>query len=66
MIHLARRGAVPAADARLAKGVAWLKAQQRESGRWFARSLNEDGKHFLSHAGTAFALLALHACGESR
>ena len=66
VIHLARLGGVPAADARLAKGIRWLKTQQRESGRWFTRSLNEDGKHYLSHAGTAFALLALHACGESR
>jgi squalene-hopene/tetraprenyl-beta-curcumene cyclase len=55
---------VPAGDVRLAKGVAWLKGAQRESGRWFARSLKEDGRHFLSHAATAFALLALEACAK--
>ena len=26
----------------LVKGIAWLKANQRESGRWFTRSLNND------------------------
>ncbi len=66
VIHLARLGNIPASDARLSKGIAWLKSNQRESGRWFTRSLNEDGRHFLSHAATSFALLALHACGESR
>ncbi len=65
VVYVARQAGVPATDERLKKGVAWLKAQQRESGRWYTRSPNKDGKHFLSHAGTAFALLALHACGET-
>ena len=30
-----------------------------ESGRWFTRSLNRDNYHFLTHAGTAFAVMAL-------
>jgi squalene-hopene/tetraprenyl-beta-curcumene cyclase len=66
VIHLARLGGIPATDERIAKGIAWLKANQRQSGRWFTRSLNKDGKSFLTHAGTAFALLALHACGEMK
>lgn len=41
------------------KGLAWIKGNQRESGRWFTRSLHSDSKHFLSHAGTAFAVMAL-------
>lgn len=64
VLYLARLGGVPAGDVRLTRGVTWLKGAQRESGRWFARSLNEDGKHFLSHAATAFALLALRACEQ--
>jgi squalene-hopene/tetraprenyl-beta-curcumene cyclase len=60
--YLARLSGVPADDARLRKGIDWLKTHQRESGRWYTRSPNKDSKHFLSHAGTAFALLALHAC----
>jgi squalene-hopene/tetraprenyl-beta-curcumene cyclase len=66
VIHLARLGGIPATDERIARGIAWLKTNQRQSGRWFTRSLNKDGKSFLTHAGTAFALLALHACGEAR
>jgi squalene-hopene/tetraprenyl-beta-curcumene cyclase len=66
VIHLARLGGVPASDERIAKGIAWLKANQRQSGRWFTRSLNKDGRSFLTHAGTAFALSALHACGETK
>lgn len=63
-ISMARLAGVPATDERLRKGILWLKTHQRESGRWFTRSLSTDSKHFLSHAGTAFALLALHECGE--
>ena len=45
-------------------GVAWLKTHQRASGRWYTRSLNKDNEHFISHAGSAFAVMALAACGE--
>jgi squalene-hopene/tetraprenyl-beta-curcumene cyclase len=51
-------------DERLQRGIAWLKSSQRTSGRWYARSLNKDSKHFISHAGTAFAVRALAACEE--
>lgn len=63
-IYVLRRAGLPADDARLAKGIAWLKANQRESGRWFTRSLYKDSTHFLSHAGTAFAIMALAECGQ--
>ena len=66
VLHLARLGGVPSSDERIARGIRWLKTHQRESGRWFTRSLNRDGRSFLSHAGTAFALAALHAAGEGR
>ena len=62
VIYVLRRAGLPADDSRLQRGVAWLKANQRESGRWFTRSLNKDNKHFITHAGTAFALLALTSC----
>ncbi|HXT58985.1 MAG TPA: prenyltransferase/squalene oxidase repeat-containing protein [Pirellulales bacterium] len=64
VIYVLRRAGLPADDARLQRGIAWLKANQRESGRWFTRSLNKDSKHFISHAGTAFALLALASPDE--
>ncbi|HEX7897609.1 MAG TPA: prenyltransferase/squalene oxidase repeat-containing protein [Planctomycetota bacterium] len=53
-------------DARVKPGVEWLKANQRESGRWFTRSLSDDDYHFLTHVGTAYAVMALEACGELR
>lgn len=61
-IFVLRRAGVAADDPALVKGIAWLKSNQRESGRWFARSLYRDNKHYLSHAGTAFAVMAIQAC----
>jgi squalene-hopene/tetraprenyl-beta-curcumene cyclase len=43
--------------------VTWLKANQRESGRWFTRSLNNDKAHYITNAGTAFCVLALSEGG---
>ncbi|MFO0969532.1 MAG: hypothetical protein U0793_28575 [Gemmataceae bacterium] len=63
-IFVLRRAGVAPSDPALQKGIAWIKTNQRESGRWFARSLNRDSKHFLTHAGTAFAVMALAACEE--
>lgn len=51
-------------DAAVAKGVKWLKANQRESGRWYTRSLNNDADHYIANAGTAFCVLALDAAGR--
>ena len=64
MIYVLRRSGVPAADKRIGRGIAWLKSHQRQSGRWFTRSLNRDNHHFITHAGTAFAVMALGACDE--
>jgi squalene-hopene/tetraprenyl-beta-curcumene cyclase len=61
-IVLARESGIPADDARIARGIAWLKSQQRESGRWFTRSLHKDSKHYITHAGTSLAIMALTAC----
>lgn len=63
VVYVLRRAGVAADDPAVAQGIAWLKNNQRASGRWFTRSLNRDSKHFISHAGTAFAVLALDACG---
>jgi squalene-hopene/tetraprenyl-beta-curcumene cyclase len=59
--YVLRVAGVPADDVRLKKSVAWLKTNQRESGRWFTRSLFKDNRHFISHAGTAFAVMAIAA-----
>ena len=64
VVFVARQAGVLASDPRLVRGVSWLKKNQRESGRWFTRSPTKNSKHFISNAGTAFAVMALHACGE--
>lgn len=58
-----REAGVPADDPAIGRGVAWLLANQRESGRWWTRSLNTDSWHFITYSGTALPLLALDACG---
>jgi squalene-hopene/tetraprenyl-beta-curcumene cyclase len=62
VLYVLRQAGVAATAEPIQRGVAWLKANQRESGRWFTRSLNRDGRHYISNAGTAFAILALKSC----
>jgi len=62
VIFVLRQANVPASDPRIQKGIVWLKANQRESGRWFTRSLHKDSKHYITHAGTAFAVMAIGEC----
>lgn len=61
-IYVARAARVPAADARIEKGIRWLSLNQRRSGRWFTKSPTMDSRHYLSNAGTAFAVMAIQAC----
>ena len=63
VLFVLQKGGVPATDPRIEKGIAWLKMNQRESGRWFTRSLHKDNHHFLTHAGSAFAVMALGEAG---
>jgi squalene-hopene/tetraprenyl-beta-curcumene cyclase len=51
-------------DPRLVKAVAWLKNNQRASGRWWTKSLNTEQYHFITYSGTAFPLWALSLCDE--
>ncbi|MFO0947565.1 MAG: squalene--hopene cyclase [Planctomycetota bacterium] len=63
VVYLARKKGLAADDPRLARGIAWLKANQRESGRWFTPSPTKDGKNYITNAGTAMAVLALQEEG---
>lgn len=65
VIWIAVNAGVPVADERIQKGVGWLKTNQRESGRWFTPSPTKDSKHFITNTGTAWAVMALDACGET-
>jgi squalene-hopene/tetraprenyl-beta-curcumene cyclase len=61
-VYVLRQAGKPVNDDAVQRGVAWLKKNQRASGRWFTQSLNTNYAHYVSHAGTAFAMMALQAC----
>ena len=63
-VFVLRQAGIPASDPCLRRGAGWLRANQRASGRWFTRSLSNDKHHFITHAGTAFAVLALRGCEQ--
>ena len=56
-----QKAGVPVANEPMRRGVSWLRTNQRESGRWFTRSVNADRAHYLTNAGTAYAVMALQA-----
>jgi squalene-hopene/tetraprenyl-beta-curcumene cyclase len=66
VVYVLRQAGAAKTDDAIQRGVKWLKTNQRESGRWFTQSLNTDRSHYISHAGTAFAVMALKACEEER
>jgi squalene-hopene/tetraprenyl-beta-curcumene cyclase len=60
-----RNAGVPAHDPALKQGIAWLKTSQRASGRWFQPSFVGRPDNLISNSATAWAVLALSACGEA-
>jgi len=62
-IVVLRDAGVPVDDPRIQRAVAWLRTNQRASGRWWTRSLNRDRLHFITYSGTCYAMLALAKCG---
>ncbi|GAC1473955.1 MAG: terpene cyclase/mutase family protein [Isosphaeraceae bacterium] len=63
VVYVLRQAGVGAEHEAVQRGVDWLKGHQRVSGRWFTRSPTVDKAHYITHAGTGFAVLALRACG---
>ena len=57
-----REAGIPAKDPRIQRGIAWLKTNQRVSGRWWTRSLNTDKYHFITYTGTLYPIAALAKC----
>ena len=57
-----RDAGIPAQDPRIQRAVQWLLTHQRQSGRWWTRSLNTDKWHFITYSGTCYPLLALAKC----
>lgn len=63
-IVLMRQSGVPASDERIQRGIAWLKKEQRVSGRWWMHSLYRGNYHYITYIATCQALKALALCGE--
>lgn len=63
-IVLMRQSHIPATDPRIARGLAWLKREQRQSGRWWMHSLYRGNYHYITYIATAQALKAFDLCGE--
>lgn len=63
VLYVLRQSGKAVQDDAIRRGVQWLKSNQRASGRWFTRSVNQDAAHPITNAGTAFAVMALRACG---
>jgi squalene-hopene/tetraprenyl-beta-curcumene cyclase len=63
-IVLMRQSDVPAEDERIQKAVAWLKKEQRVSGRWWMHSLYRGNYHYITYIATCQALKALALCDE--
>jgi squalene-hopene/tetraprenyl-beta-curcumene cyclase len=60
-LYVLRQAGVPATREPIRRGLKWLETNQRASGRWFTRSINADRAHYLTNAGTAYAIMALKA-----
>lgn len=62
ILFVLRQTGMPANKKPIQRGVSWLRTHQRASGRWFTRSLNADRAHYITNAGSAFAIMALKSC----
>lgn len=63
-IVLLRQSNVPVSDERIQRGLAWLKREQRVSGRWWMDSLYRGNYNYITYIATAEALKALSMCDE--
>ena len=55
---------MPSSDPAIESGIKWLRRNQRESGRWWTKSLNTDKFNFISYTGTLYPLTALTLTGS--
>ena len=65
-VVLLRQNGVPAADPRIQRAVAWLKKEQRVSGRWWMHSLYRGNYHYITYIASMQAVKALALCDEIR
>jgi squalene-hopene/tetraprenyl-beta-curcumene cyclase len=62
VVYVLRQAGLDAENPAIRRGVEWLRANQRVSGRWFTRSVSSDKAHYITNAGSGFAVMALKAC----
>ncbi|WP_020469823.1 prenyltransferase/squalene oxidase repeat-containing protein [Zavarzinella formosa] len=62
-LYVLRQAGMKTGDPSIEKGLKWVLENQRESGRWFTRSVKADKAHYITNAGSAYCVLALDACG---
>lgn len=65
-VFVLRQAGLDSQHGAIVRGLDWLKSNQRESGRWYTRSLFKDNHHFISHAGTAMAVMAIQSCSDPK
>lgn len=63
-VVLLRQSNVPTTDLRIQRGLAWLRREQRESGRWWMHSLYRGNYHYITYIATAQAVKAFALSGE--
>jgi squalene-hopene/tetraprenyl-beta-curcumene cyclase len=73
VVYVLREAGVPANRDEIARGIEWLRANQRASGRWFTpapvgQPIGKVGSRdlYAQNLGTAFAILALHGYDEAK
>jgi squalene-hopene/tetraprenyl-beta-curcumene cyclase len=63
-VVLLRQSNIPTSDPRVQRGLAWLRREQRESGRWWMHSLYRGNYHYITYIATVQAVKAFALCGE--
>ena len=63
-IVLMKQSGIATSDVRIQRGIAWLKREQRVSGRWWMHSLYRGNYFYITYIATAEAMKALALCGE--
>jgi squalene-hopene/tetraprenyl-beta-curcumene cyclase len=63
-VVLLRQSNVPASDPRVQHALAWLRGEQRETGRWWMQSLYRGNYFYITYIATAQALKAFALCDE--
>ncbi len=62
--YVLMKSGLPKDHPAIKQAIQWLLKNQRQSGRWWTRSLNTDKYHFITYSGTCYPLLALAEAGK--